>query len=457
MVEKVTVNPKEVRCLGNIVSPKTLQDYNKYYCKITSGQDTINGDARTVYTSEYLTGSKLTLTAPHLVSIGAASFTVEATLKNNSNTAIASASLSCIVNDTITLTGTTNNSGSATFTVPVEEDVGDYHIRVIYEGTNSVSGCFLNTKVIVADLDELILITNKDIDITGNAEDIYLIATLTGMDSNDEVYPVPFQTISFYEEYTPGIQLKIPEIIDFAEDVNIAAQIIDATDASKVSLSGVTVSFYEEYTPGMNIIAPAALENGDTVQFVGHLIDADDNSNVSLESQTVNVYDESSVFNLLYSEHNYTGTSTNDKCYSIGLDDLSIDLSDLDFTLEFDWKFTSIGGRVVIGDVVSDYDTVTGSEVFIGTTSSNGGKFNYGYRISTTTSTNSNKTPSVDTNYHCKIIREGNTFSYYVDDTLLGTKSFSNFAGYEDFRVSAWIWNTGTQTISKVKLTIEED
>ena len=244
MVEEVTVNPGSVRCLGNIVSPKTLSDYNKYFSKITSGTDTVDGDTRTVYTGEYLTGSKLTVTAPRVVSIGTATFTVTATLKKTpSNLIISDASLTCLVNNNTTYTGTTDSNGVCSFTVTVEDDVDDYRIQVIYDGTNSVSGCFLNQRTHVADVDELTLAVNKSVTQTG--EDVYLIGTLTGTGIEGETVPVPFATVNFYEEYTPGIELIItPETVVSGDTSTITAQLRDTTDGSLVKKSGETIDIY---------------------------------------------------------------------------------------------------------------------------------------------------------------------------------------------------------------------
>lgn len=246
MVEEVTVNPGSVRCLGNIVSPKLLSDYNKYFSKITSDTDTVDGDTRTVYTSEYITGSKLTVTAPRIISVGTETFTVTATLKRTpSNLVISDASVTCIVNNNTTYTATTDSSGVCSFTVNVEEDVDDYRIQVIYDGTNSISGCFLNQRTHVADIDELTLTVNKSVTQTG--DDVYLIGTLTGTSINGETVPVPFATVNFYEVYTPGIELTLsPEVVVSGDTSTITAQLRDTTDGSLVRKSGETISIYIE-------------------------------------------------------------------------------------------------------------------------------------------------------------------------------------------------------------------
>ncbi len=43
MVEKIIVNPNEVRCLGNISLPKGISDYERYQSSLMEGSATIGG------------------------------------------------------------------------------------------------------------------------------------------------------------------------------------------------------------------------------------------------------------------------------------------------------------------------------------------------------------------------------------------------------------------------------
>ena len=51
MVEKIYVRPEEVRGLGNIIIPKSLEDYETYKSVLAEGSDEVYG---TVYTMDYL-------------------------------------------------------------------------------------------------------------------------------------------------------------------------------------------------------------------------------------------------------------------------------------------------------------------------------------------------------------------------------------------------------------------
>ena len=48
-MEKIIVDFKEVRGLGNIISPKTLSDFEKYRCDIVNEPDIVAGASSTVY------------------------------------------------------------------------------------------------------------------------------------------------------------------------------------------------------------------------------------------------------------------------------------------------------------------------------------------------------------------------------------------------------------------------
>ena len=48
-MDKVIVQPLNVRCLGDIVSPKVASDFSGYHSVISSSTDTVDGKTVTVY------------------------------------------------------------------------------------------------------------------------------------------------------------------------------------------------------------------------------------------------------------------------------------------------------------------------------------------------------------------------------------------------------------------------
>lgn len=53
MVEKIIVNPLEVRCLGNISLPKGLEDYERYQSSLMEGTSLIGGAVMAVKSLVY--------------------------------------------------------------------------------------------------------------------------------------------------------------------------------------------------------------------------------------------------------------------------------------------------------------------------------------------------------------------------------------------------------------------
>lgn len=59
-MEKIIVDFKEVRGLGNIISPKALSDFEEYQCDIVSESDVVAGALSTVYHMVYF-GESITV------------------------------------------------------------------------------------------------------------------------------------------------------------------------------------------------------------------------------------------------------------------------------------------------------------------------------------------------------------------------------------------------------------
>ena len=153
---------------------------------------------------------------------------------------------------------------------------------------------------------------------------------------------------------------------------------------------------------------------------------------------------------------NVTGTSSSDAVYSVGIDDLGYDLSNKNFDLDFTMKFTSYGEQFNLG-AKSEWSTspIKGNyRTYIGCTG--GGKKAYGVR---TTSTNGSEygnagTFTQNTDHTCKISKSSSTFTYTVDNTVLGTKTENWWSNYSDWSFYIVQWNTGTTTIKDIKLKV---
>ena len=234
MTEKIIVSPQRVRCLGDVVSPKEVSDFDKVSCTLSSSSDTVYG---TVYSESYLAGSTLSLVYDGLIGSGTESFTVSATLKNASGTAISGASVYLVVNDGEPTSATTNSSGGASFTVSTS-DVTDYRFRVYYTGTSSICGSTAYGHVCVGDVTGLELHGNKSVIQTD--ESVGLWAKLVGTGA------LKGAVVKFYEQWTPNIRLSAEaNPIQTGDTIDLSAQLVDS-DGSLVREAGHTISFYED-------------------------------------------------------------------------------------------------------------------------------------------------------------------------------------------------------------------
>ena len=145
-----------------------------------------------------------------------------------------------------------------------------------------------------------------------------------------------------------------------------------------------------------------------------------------------------------------TGTNY---CYSIGLDDLGLDLSDTDFSIEFEYKTTVNGSRVCLGDATG-WSTGGGAGdnyIYVGSSTAN----NSGYGTKTSGTTDNTSTGKIGTNiiHRWKIVRSGGTISYYLNGTLKGTKTVPDWvADCHDWSLYLQGWNTSDITVKDVAL-----
>ena len=232
-MDKVSVNPGSVRCLGNIVSPKTSTDFGTLNGTVSSGSDTVNSQTMTVYSTDYLVGSSITLSYDKLIDEEDTSFTVTATLKDNTSTVVDGATVYCDVNDTVT-SGTTNSSGVCTFTVATDGS-SKYRFKVYYQGTVSLAGCVANGVVYSADPDNIDLLS--DAPIIQDDETSHLIAILSDGDRR-----IPGQVINFYDVWEPTTLTVMPTIFQSGVTGAIKAVLKDEDGSG---IKGETIKIYK--------------------------------------------------------------------------------------------------------------------------------------------------------------------------------------------------------------------
>ena len=319
-MDRVSVNPGKVRCLGNIVSPKTVSDFNELLANVSSGSDTVNNQSMTVYTSEYKVGSSLTVDYPRLVSADDTSFTVTTTLLDNSSSAISSATVYLSVNDTVT-SSTTDSNGEVSFTVTCDGS-SDYRLKCYYLGTSSLSGSVCFGRVYVRDADDLELFGDAGaVQIDGTA---HLVARLT-----DEGVGVPGKTVLFFVEGGSAPSPLAPS------SVSLSATSTSLTVGDNLSLSG-TVSLDSTGTSGLSV----KIYNGST------LVDTVTSTTGGAFSKTVSGLSVGSYsFKAVYE-----GDSTHDSSQS---STLNVTVSKITSTISLNGSNITYGNNVSLSGTLS--------------------------------------------------------------------------------------------------------
>ena len=231
MTEKIIVSPQRVRCLGDVVDPKSVSDFDRVACTLASSTDASYG---TVYSESFLAGSTLDLVYDGLIGSDVDSFSVSATLKDSGGSAISSVSVYLSLNGVVT-SATTNGSGVATFNVSTVEGATEYLFKVYYTGTGSVCGSYAYGCVRVGDVTGLTVNGSPSVIQSGDKLNIW--AKLTGTGN------LQGALVKFYEDWTPSIRLSGDKsVIQSGDSVDFTAQLCDS-DGSLIRESGHNITF----------------------------------------------------------------------------------------------------------------------------------------------------------------------------------------------------------------------
>lgn len=118
-MDRITVQPTEVRGLGDILSPKSSSDFEEYLSTLSSGTDTVNGASMTVYTLAYasnVASVSLTSNKSILSYADSESATLSATVLDSDSEPLEGVSVEFFKGSTSLGTADTNSSGVATKT-----------------------------------------------------------------------------------------------------------------------------------------------------------------------------------------------------------------------------------------------------------------------------------------------------------------------------------------------------
>ena len=169
----------------------------------------------------------------------------------------------------------------------------------------------------------------------------------------------------------------------------------------------------------------------------------------------INFYENIGYYRLL-NIMTVSSESTGDNyCYSIGLDEFPIDISDKDFTLEFDYINSVNGGRLCLGDRSSWREGLGNGNNYIYCGTSTAGNGGYGTRYAGTTDNSSAGSVTAGDTLHYKIVRKGDTISYYLNGALKGTKTAEWIGTYHDWSLYLQCWGTGDYIVKNVVLDVD--
>lgn len=191
-MEKIIVNPRQVRALGDVVSPKGVADFEKYCCTLTESTDASFGD---LYTSEFLPGARLVIDYPGSVSVDDDDFTVDVLLKDDSGSVISGASVYC---DLVDSSATTDSLGKASFTIPCDGESSEYRFRIYYAGTGSLAGAICRGVVTVVDYESVDFSLLVDNPVLCSGEFAEFVAKLDELNSSGVMVPVSGAVVEFY-------------------------------------------------------------------------------------------------------------------------------------------------------------------------------------------------------------------------------------------------------------------
>ena len=276
-MEKIIITPNEVRALGNIVSPKSKNDF--LGSKISQGTATVQGIPSTVYTSTYLPISKLTVTGEHYLQSDK-TLKLNIRVQDNHNNPIRSGTVYCTVQNR-TYTATIKSNGTCTLNITGLTD-GLHTLKIYYPGTSSIGGSFRDFTVVVGEDLVLELFCTNGLVQPGEYSELFGILSSMGIG-------VPGVKVDFYEEFILSFikAYASKPILQIGETVDINARVSDI-DGSGIAEQ--LVKFYEEFDITFILDAtPSIIQTDEYSEITVQLRDVDGSA---IQNQLVKFYEE---------------------------------------------------------------------------------------------------------------------------------------------------------------------
>lgn len=134
-MEKIIVNPEEVRGYGNIISPKKLDDYAGYHNELNMSTETVDGEEISVINTKLKREELYFQTCPARSAVVFGTYFV-AQLKDKNGKPLGNKNIDLYVDNVKTLSKNTNSAGKAEFVVQFQ-DIGRKSLHLLGNGVNS--------------------------------------------------------------------------------------------------------------------------------------------------------------------------------------------------------------------------------------------------------------------------------------------------------------------------------
>ena len=318
----------------------------------------------------------------------------------------------------LTLLGTLDYSGIVTGEMIEEFYIGELE--------SSHSALITNNKTVSS-----LYIHNKEVQSIITSDNVVLY------EKENSVTPVVSEPYS--------ISLSASKYILSEHDTDTCVLSATVTDENNNACSNQTVTFKSDNT----ILGTAITDNNGVTTYTYNSQGIGD---VCIGAETNNLSSNSILIeDCMYfkeEEVSYVSTYTDGRDHSIRFDDnLSLVLTD-DFEFSMDCKANMNGARLQLSSI-SGASSSTSNYGF-GFNRDGGGTCPY-YRD--TSSLAWGTKISNDTNYHSlKFVRNGDTFTAYLDNTNKGNQTFTWWNNQSPFSLYWWVWKSGTITAKNIKI-----
>ena len=334
MVEKITIQPREVRGLGNIVTERTNKDFIGDKCRVQQQTTTVNNVSRKTFSvdggTSGLTPTYLTVEGPTVVDLGTETLTFTAHLFDaTDDTKVTNHTITCVVNGEKYEKSTGSNGDKCVFSIPNDLEEGTYKLTFAYNQIQSHGWSYKNWTLNVVDTDDLELcVLPIRSTIQTDDEDTVISRFRSGLSG------IKGKLIYFFERYIIGnLRLYLSkDIIQTGDEDSVSAVYRDEDGGA---ISDTVIYFFQRYLPsGLRVkLSKQIIQNGDTDTVSAILRDG---SGAGIVGEIVYFFERYA----LYALHLMSDTNTVQKD---GYADISVTLKDED-------------GSAIKGEIVYFYE-----------------------------------------------------------------------------------------------------